>query len=118
MHQKMEVKVNMHCVRCRTEVLKSVTKLLGIEEVSVDLEKQMLVVVGDVDPVKVVKRIKKTGKRAEIITVGPPAKPKPYSPIGDSIQIVYPDPIYTDAFSTVVGYQQPCQCETGGCVIL
>ncbi|GJY72565.1 putative reverse transcriptase domain-containing protein [Tanacetum coccineum] len=47
---KIEVKVNMHCEKCKTEVLKAVMKLSGINEVLVNLEKQMLVVIRDVDP--------------------------------------------------------------------
>ncbi|PWA66512.1 reverse transcriptase domain-containing protein [Artemisia annua] len=59
----------MHCEKCKTEVLKAVTKLSGINEVSVDLEKQMLVVIGDVDPVCVVKRVRKIGKIAEMLAL-------------------------------------------------
>ncbi|KAJ0525054.1 putative heavy metal-associated domain, HMA, heavy metal-associated domain superfamily [Helianthus annuus] len=91
MHQKIEVEVNMHCEKCRTDVLKSVTKLSGIDQVSVDLGKQVLVVVGDdVDPVSVVEHVKKTGKRAKIISVGPSKKPDPpYVTIGKIPVIPY-----------------------------
>ncbi|KVI08058.1 Heavy metal-associated domain, HMA [Cynara cardunculus var. scolymus] len=43
----------MHDQKCKTKVLKAVTKLTGINEVSVDLAKQMVVVIGDVDPMLV-----------------------------------------------------------------
>ncbi|KAM0016477.1 putative heavy metal-associated domain, HMA, heavy metal-associated domain superfamily [Helianthus debilis subsp. tardiflorus] len=119
MHQKIEVEVNMHCEKCRTDVLKSVTKLSGIDQVSVDLEKQVLVVVGDdVDPVSVVERVKKTGKRAKIITVGPSKKPDPPdSPTCEPIISGYPYPVCTDVYPVAVVYPQPCNYETGGCVI-
>lgn len=45
--------------------------------VVVDGEKGTLRVVGDVDPVLVVKRPRKAGKVAEIISVGPPKPSQP-----------------------------------------
>ncbi|GJT55680.1 heavy metal-associated isoprenylated plant protein 2-like protein, partial [Tanacetum coccineum] len=89
--QKIEVNVNMHCEKCKTEVLKAVTKLSGINEVSVNLEKQMLVVIGDVDPVCVVKAVRKTGKIANITSVGPPKKPDDKSKT-DTCAIFCPPP--------------------------
>ncbi|XP_024960176.1 heavy metal-associated isoprenylated plant protein 43-like [Cynara cardunculus var. scolymus] len=71
MSKKIEVKVNMHDQKCKTKVLKAVTKLTGINEVSVDLAKQMVVVIGDVDPVCVVCRIRKIDKTAKIMLVLP-----------------------------------------------
>lgn len=114
----------MHCEKCRTDVLKSVTKLPGIDDISIDLEKQTLVVIGDVDPVSVVERVRKAGKRADIVTVGPPKKqdpPPPPPPPPPACQVVYPAcpdvyPACSNVYPSVVGYPPPC--ETGGCVIL
>lgn len=44
---------------------------------AVDGEKGTLTVVGDVDPVLVVRRLRKAGKIAEIVSVGPPKPPEP-----------------------------------------
>lgn len=41
-----------------------------------DGEKGMLTIVGDVDPVLVVRNLKKIGKVPEIISVGPPKPPE------------------------------------------
>jgi hypothetical protein len=51
--------------------------------VVVDGQKGKLRVVGDVDPVLVVKRLRKAGKVAEIISVGPlkPSEPKEFPPV-------------------------------------
>lgn len=42
-----------------------------------DSEKGIVTVVGEVDPVYVTNQIRKSGKFAEIISVGPPKKPDP-----------------------------------------
>uniref|UniRef100_A0A5B7BLE9 Putative heavy metal-associated isoprenylated plant protein 26 n=1 Tax=Davidia involucrata TaxID=16924 RepID=A0A5B7BLE9_DAVIN len=75
--KKIELKVNIQCQKCKTDVLKAVTKLTGIDQVSVDAEKGMLTVIGEVDPVLVATRVRKKGKAAEIISVGPPKPPEP-----------------------------------------
>ncbi|XP_028103450.1 heavy metal-associated isoprenylated plant protein 2-like [Camellia sinensis] len=86
MVKKIEVKVSIHCHKCKSDVLKSVTKLQGIDQVSVDSEKGILTVIGNVDPVLVANQVRKTGKVAELTGVGPPkAKetppPKPPTPV-------------------------------------
>lgn len=117
MYQKIEVKVNMHCEKCKIAVLKAVTKLSGIDEVLVDLEKQMLVVIGDGDPVCVVTRVRKIGKIAEMISVGPPKKPDAPKPKPDVCPIVCPPPICNDLYPTIdIGHPQPC--EGGSCNFL
>ncbi|KAI3810637.1 hypothetical protein L1987_20258 [Smallanthus sonchifolius] len=71
MVQEIQVKVNMHSEKCRKEVMKTVSKLSGINELSVDLEKEMLVVIGDVDPVCVATCLRKKRRVAVIVSVGP-----------------------------------------------
>ncbi|KAL3520498.1 hypothetical protein ACH5RR_018647 [Cinchona calisaya] len=75
--KKTEMKVNINCEKCKTQVLKAVTKLEGVDQVTVDAEKGILTVVGAVDPVCVATKVRKTGKNAEILSVGPPKKPDP-----------------------------------------
>ncbi|PWA37803.1 Heavy metal-associated domain, HMA [Artemisia annua] len=108
MPKKIELKVNMHSQACKTKVLKAVTKVIGIDEVSADLEKQMLIVIGDVDPVCIVARVRKIGKIAEIVSVGPPKKPDPPKPnpepCKDLCQIIYPNPwpVSNDVYGPVM----------------
>ncbi|XP_071736983.1 heavy metal-associated isoprenylated plant protein 2-like [Rutidosis leptorrhynchoides] len=127
--KKIEVKVNMHCEKCKTQVLKAVTKVLGVSEVSVDLEKQMLVVIGDVDPVCVVARVRKTGKIAEIVSVGPPKKIEPKKeaePDKEPCAIVCPPhPSYCppltycyEAYPAIVVGHPQLPCENGGCSVM
>ncbi|GMN39800.1 hypothetical protein TIFTF001_009039 [Ficus carica] len=74
--KKTELKVNINCERCKKAVLKAVTKLCGIDQVSVNAEKGVLTVIGDVDPVMIVEQVRKVKKCAEIISVGPPKPPE------------------------------------------
>ncbi|KAK2966197.1 hypothetical protein RJ640_008763, partial [Escallonia rubra] len=74
---KIELKVGIYCERCKRDVLKAITKLRGIDNVSVDTGKGMVTIIGDVDPVCVTKQVRKTGKVTELFSVGPPAKEKP-----------------------------------------
>ncbi|KAI3676121.1 hypothetical protein L1987_85720 [Smallanthus sonchifolius] len=69
--KEMKIKVNMHSAKCRKDVMKIVTKLSGVDQVSVDLPKEMLVVIGDVDPVCVARCLRKKRWFAEIVSVGP-----------------------------------------------
>ncbi|XP_052205306.1 heavy metal-associated isoprenylated plant protein 43-like [Diospyros lotus] len=71
-----ELKVCISCEKCKTQILKAVTKLEGIVEISVDEQKGILKVVGDVDPIQVAKQVRKTGKTAVFGSVSEP-KPKP-----------------------------------------
>ncbi|KAF5951097.1 hypothetical protein HYC85_013090 [Camellia sinensis] len=56
---KIEVKVNIHCHKCKSNILKSSLNF----KISVDSEKGILTVIGNVDP---------TRKVADLIGVGPP----------------------------------------------
>ncbi|KAI3509112.1 hypothetical protein L1887_24138 [Cichorium endivia] len=51
--------------------MKTVTKLSGVNEVSIDLAKETLVVIGDVDPVCIATSLRKKQRVADIVSVGP-----------------------------------------------
>ncbi|KAI3757385.1 hypothetical protein L6452_04922 [Arctium lappa] len=69
MAQEIKLKVSIHCEKCKIEVMKTVAELSGVDEIYVDLEKEILVVVGDVDPVSVATRLRKKRRVAEILSV-------------------------------------------------
>ncbi|CAI9764510.1 unnamed protein product [Fraxinus pennsylvanica] len=75
--KKTELKVTINCEKCKTEVLKAVAKLTGVDSVAVTADEGTVTVVGTVDPVCVITAIRKTGKFSEITSVGPPKKPDP-----------------------------------------
>ncbi|XP_010276938.1 PREDICTED: heavy metal-associated isoprenylated plant protein 26-like [Nelumbo nucifera] len=90
--KKIDLKVNMNCLKCKKQVLQSITKLQGIDSITVDMEKGIVSVIGDVDPIQIVCRVRKTGRIAELTNVGPPKKPEdPKKP--DDKPKPNPDPI-------------------------
>ena len=47
----------------------------GVDKVKVDSEKSTMTVTGTVDPVDVIVQARKAGRRASVLTIGPPPKP-------------------------------------------
>ncbi|KAL7582254.1 hypothetical protein Lser_V15G44780 [Lactuca serriola] len=118
MPQEIKVKVSMHSQKCRKEVMKTVTKLSGVDEVSVDLQKEMLVVIGDVDPVCVATSLRKKRKVANIVSVGPyKKKGKEVNKPAVGFPMMYCNtPCYDGHGHFVYGY--PPTRDAGGCNIL
>ncbi|KAK0586755.1 hypothetical protein LWI29_011716 [Acer saccharum] len=63
--QTVELKVRMCCTGCERVVKNAIFKLRGIDSVEVDLELEKVTVVGYVDRNKVLKAVRRAGKRAE-----------------------------------------------------
>ncbi|KAL5718874.1 hypothetical protein ACHQM5_011731 [Ranunculus cassubicifolius] len=61
----VEIKVKMDCDGCERRVKSSVSSMKGVRSVQVNRKQSHVVVSGYVEPNKVLKRIKSTGKRAE-----------------------------------------------------
>ncbi|CAI9303254.1 unnamed protein product [Lactuca saligna] len=117
MPQEIKVKVSMHSQKCRKDVMKTVTKLSGVDEVSVDLQKEMLVVIGDVDPVCVASSLRKKRKVANIVSVGPYKKKdkEVNKPVG--FPMMYCNTPCYDGYGRFV-YGYPTTHDAGGCNIL
>ncbi|QCD77729.1 copper chaperone [Vigna unguiculata] len=64
--QTCVLKVNIDCDGCAQKVKKTLQKIDGVYSVKVDAGEGRVVVAGDVDPEKLVKKIKMGGKHAEI----------------------------------------------------
>ncbi|KAG6645692.1 heavy metal-associated isoprenylated plant protein 2-like [Carya illinoinensis] len=75
MVQKTVLKVNIACLKCKKNLLKAVTSLQGVDKVEVDEAKGTLTVTGDADPYEIIVRTRKTGKFAEVVSIGAPPKP-------------------------------------------
>ncbi|XP_047963783.1 heavy metal-associated isoprenylated plant protein 39-like [Salvia hispanica] len=56
--------------------LKTVSTLFGIDEISIDLKGKRLIVIGTVDPVSVVTKLRKKNWPVHIISVGPVKEPE------------------------------------------
>ncbi|KAJ6707281.1 HEAVY METAL-ASSOCIATED DOMAIN HMA-RELATED [Salix viminalis] len=55
--------------------MKTVSSLSGVDSISMDMKDKKLTVIGDVDPVNIVSKLRKVC-RTEIITVGPAKEPE------------------------------------------
>lgn len=63
--QTVEIKVKMDCDGCERKVKNAVSSMRGVKTVEVNRKQSKVSVHGQVDPNKVLKRVKKTGKKAE-----------------------------------------------------
>ncbi|EPS62905.1 hypothetical protein M569_11884 [Genlisea aurea] len=62
------------------KVLKTVSTLPGIDEIAIDLKGKKLTIIGTVDPITVVSRLRKKLWNADIVTCGPNEEPKKEEP--------------------------------------
>ncbi|OWM64403.1 heavy metal-associated isoprenylated plant protein 21 isoform X1 [Punica granatum] len=63
--QTVEIKVKMDCDGCERRVKSAVNSMRGVRSVEVNRKQSRVIVSGYVDPHKVLKKVKSTGKRAE-----------------------------------------------------
>ncbi|KAK8659484.1 hypothetical protein V6N13_029685 [Hibiscus sabdariffa] len=63
--QTVEIKVKMDCDGCERRVKNAVSSMKGVKSVDVNRKQSRVTVTGYVEPNKVLKRVKNTGKRAE-----------------------------------------------------
>ncbi|KAK9267197.1 hypothetical protein L1049_009617 [Liquidambar formosana] len=69
----VEMRVHMDCAGCESKIKKALQKLDGVDDIDVDMGMQKVTVMGWADQKKVLKAVRKTGKRAELW-------PYPYNP--------------------------------------
>ncbi|XP_037494824.1 heavy metal-associated isoprenylated plant protein 28 isoform X2 [Jatropha curcas] len=68
-----EMRVHMDCPGCETKIKKALQKVDGIDDIDIDMAMQKVTVMGWADQKKVLKAVRKTGRRAELW-------PYPYNP--------------------------------------
>ncbi|GJY43532.1 heavy metal-associated isoprenylated plant protein 28-like protein [Tanacetum coccineum] len=64
--QTLEMIVNIDCQGCERKVRKALQSLDGVESIDIDMNMQKVTVTGWVDQEKVLKKIRRTGKKAEL----------------------------------------------------
>ncbi|OVA13645.1 Heavy metal-associated domain [Macleaya cordata] len=69
----VEMRVHMDCAGCESKIKKALQKLDGVDDIDVDMSMQKVTVTGYADQKKVLKTVRKTGRRAELW-------PFPYNP--------------------------------------
>ncbi|KAJ3694039.1 hypothetical protein LUZ60_009519 [Juncus effusus] len=69
--QKIVLRVSVCCDKCKTCIMKAVAKLDGIKSIAIDAEKSSLTLICDTNLVQIVKELKKAGKVAKVVSVGP-----------------------------------------------
>ncbi|KAI9085216.1 hypothetical protein K1719_032849 [Acacia pycnantha] len=67
--KKIVLKVELHGERTKQKVMKTTSGISGVESVNVDMKDKKLTVTGDIDPIKVVEKLRKLCY-TEIVSVG------------------------------------------------
>ncbi|KAF8409042.1 hypothetical protein HHK36_005114 [Tetracentron sinense] len=69
----VEMRVHMDCAGCESKIKKALQKIDGVDDIDIDMGMQKVTVTGWADQKKVLKTVRKTGRKAELW-------PFPYNP--------------------------------------
>ncbi|KAL1823366.1 hypothetical protein ACET3Z_010144 [Daucus carota] len=72
MSKKTVVSVDLLCSKCRKKVMKLISSIEGINSIVLDPSKNTVTVIGESDPVCIIKQVRKFRSTAQIMSIGPP----------------------------------------------
>ncbi|GMN35582.1 hypothetical protein TIFTF001_005382 [Ficus carica] len=76
MSKKTVVSVELLCSRCRQKVMALISRLEGITSIVLDPSKNTVTVIGEADPVRIIRKVRKFRKTATLVSIGPPKEEK------------------------------------------
>ncbi|XP_047077462.1 disease resistance protein Pik-1-like [Lolium rigidum] len=113
MKQKIVIKVEMTCDKCRSKAMSLVAATVGVDSVALAGDgKDQVVVVGDVDSVKLTSALRKKVGHAQLVQVGEvkkeeeKKKPAEAAAAAAVVKYAYPWHYYQYPPAGVYGYQQ------------
>ncbi|KAK8642416.1 hypothetical protein V6N13_011760 [Hibiscus sabdariffa] len=68
--QKTVLSVELFCPKCRQNVMKVISDVVGITSIALDASKNTVTVTGEADPFKIIKKVRKFRKHASIVSIG------------------------------------------------
>ncbi|XP_028801403.1 heavy metal-associated isoprenylated plant protein 12-like [Neltuma alba] len=118
--KKIVLKVELHGERTKQKVMKITSGISGVESVNAEMKDKKLTITGDIDPVKVVEKLRKLC-HTEIVSVGAAkeSENKGNKKIENIAKMIVPPP---SSYSHVY-YSPPCyvgiveEYPNSGCVI-
>ncbi|KAF9589138.1 hypothetical protein IFM89_019454 [Coptis chinensis] len=95
-----EMRVHMCCPGCESKIKKAILKLDGIDNIEIDMNMQKVTVIGWAEQKKVLKVVRKTGRRAELW-------PFPYTPENAYTEHYYHQHQRSQPYANFGSYSQP-----------